>query len=787
MNPTGQLCFSLLQVCKSLKQIKQVHALIFKSGLDSDPFIAGKLILSCAVSVPNSLDHARGIFRHLPDPDVFTYNTLARGISESSDTPQDAFHVFVEMRRRALAPDSFSFAFVLKSAANLKDLVAGIQLHCQALACGFSSHLFVGTTLTSMYGECGYVDCARKMFDEIPQPNVVAWNALLTACLRCQDVSQGERVFDRMPYWDLTSWNVMLAGYAKAGKIELARELFSKMPVKDDVSWSTIIVGFVQTGHFMEAFDFFRDLKRERVRMVNEVSLTGVLSACAQAGALEFGKVIHAFVEKAGLNWIVSVNNALLDTYSKCGNMSMASLVFNRMMPETRSVVSWTVMMAGLAMHGYGKEALHLFSNMEESGIQPDEITFISLLYACSHAGLVKEGLEYFDKMVNVHGIEPAMEHYGCIVDLYGRSGSLQKAYDFILRMPIDPSAVIWRTLLGACSVHGNTSLAEQVKFRLNELEPFDPGDHVLLSNVYATSGKWNDVVSVRRSMSSQRIKKPPGWSMIEVDKTVYTFLAGEARNEITERAYVKLKEIMARIKVDGGYAPETTSVMYDIEDEEKEDAVCKHSEKLAVAFGMIDLCEGKSLRVVKNLRICRDCHSVMCVISRVYGVEIVVRDRSRFHTFKDGLCSCGDDPKKVEHLMDLEGAKGRLRLFRAELTEEGSFDSAVAGYVVSKMSGEGKLVCVTSASGYIASWVVKLLLLHSYSVNATIRHLNDPKKVEHLMDLEGAKGRLKLFRAELTEEGSFDSAVAGRVGVFHTVSPGFLLSHDPRVYVIIR
>ncbi|KAK7852426.1 pentatricopeptide repeat-containing protein, partial [Quercus suber] len=544
---TEQLCLSLLHKCKTLKIVKQIHAITCKTGLDTDRIVAGKLLLHCAVSISDALDYARRLFHHFPDPDVFMFNSIIRGFAESN-TPRNSLVAFVEMRRRACVLDSFSFAFVLKGAAN--------------------------------YG-----------------------------CLR--------------------------------GELELAKEVFLEMPVKDDVSWSSMIAGFAQNGCFDEAFGFFRKLLWVGMRP-NEVSLTGVLSACAQAGAFEFGKILQGFLEKAGFLWMISVNNALMDTYCKCGNVGMARLVFERML-ENKSIVSWTTMIAGLAMHGNGEEAIQLFHDMEASGIRPDGVTFISILYACSHAGLIEQGCKYFSKMKDVYGIEPVIEHYGCMVDLYGRAGKLQKVYDFVCQMPISPTAIIWRTLLGACSIHGNVKLGEQVKERLSELEPSDSGDHVLLSNIYAIAGKWKDVATVRRSMTDQKIKKTPGWSMIEVDKIMYTFVAGGKQDKITEEAYEKLREIISKLRIEGGYVPEVGSVLHDIEEEEKEDSVSRHSEKLALAFGMARLCEGRVIRIVKNLRVCRDCHAVMKLISRVYRLEILVRDRSRFHSFRDGSCSCRD------------------------------------------------------------------------------------------------------------------------------------------------
>ncbi|XP_009773472.1 pentatricopeptide repeat-containing protein At1g74630 [Nicotiana sylvestris] len=642
MNSAAEnLCLSLLSNCRTLRNLKQIHAFVYKSGLETDPLIAGKILLLSAVQISDAIDYARRLFIHNPNPDVFMYNTLIRGESES-DSPNNSVSSFVRMLRESYSPpDSFSFAFALKAAANLQGLKTGFQLHCQAMVRGLDTHLFVGTTLVSIYGECGYVKFARKVFDEMNEPNVVAWNAIITAYFRGNDLSGADRMFGLIPGRDLTTWNVMLAGHTKAGDLERAKGLFLQMASRDDVSWSTMIVGFAHNGCFDEALQVFRELVGSGNRP-NEVSLTGVLSACAQAGAFEFGKVLHAFIEKMGFVWISSVNNALLDTYSKCGYVLMARLVFERM-PGKKSIVSWTSMIAGLAMQGYGEEAIKLFHEMEESGTRPDDITFISVLYACSHAGLLERGHEIFSKMTGIYNIEPTIEHYGCMVDLYGRAGQLHKAYNFVVQMPVPPNAIIWRTLLGACSFFGDIELAEQVKERLSELDPDNSGDHVLLSNIYAVAGKWKDVDTVRRLMAEKNMKKTPGWSMIEVDKVMYSFVAGDKLNDITEEAYNKLTEITLKLKAEGGYVPEVGSVLHDIEEEEKEDTLSKHSEKLAVAFGMARLCKGSTIRIVKNLRVCKDCHSFMKSISKVYKLDIVVRDRSRFHSFKEGSCSCRD------------------------------------------------------------------------------------------------------------------------------------------------
>ncbi|KAM6579910.1 hypothetical protein CsatA_003684 [Cannabis sativa] len=643
---------SLLTKSKTLKTTKQLHSFLYKNALQNHPLLFSKLLLHCAITITGNgsgeeqpLHYARRLLSHSSPnpPDAFMYNTLIRGLIDFS---QIAVNTFMEMRLKPLSSpiDSFTFVFLIKSAANLRCVRFGIQLHCQALIHGLDTHLFVGTTLVSLYSECEVLNFAKKVFDEMSEPNVVAWNAFLNGCFKCGDLRSGEEFFEMMPIRNLSSWDILLKGYVKLGEIELAKITFLRMSVKDDVSWSTMIVGFAQNGCFDEAFGFFREIHKLRLKP-NEASLSGVLSASAQAGTFEFAKVVHCLIEKSGFVWMVSVCNALLDTYSKCGDLGMARLVFERMLEKKKSVVSWTSMIASLAMHGYGVEAIELFHKMENCVIKPDGVSFISVLYACSHAGLIEEGCRYFS-MMRDFDIEPTIEHYGCMVDLYGRAGKLEKAYEFACEMPISPNDIIWRTLLGACSLHGNVKLAEQIKKRLSrfDLDNSSSADHVLLSNVYASLGKWEDVASVRRSASEQKIKKAPGWSMIEVEKLVYRFVADQKQDEIVKEAYEKLREIMLRLKVEGGYVPKIGNVLHDVEEEEKEDSVSRHSEKLAVAFGIARLREGNVvLRIVKNLRICRDCHVAMKLISKVYGLEIVVRDRSRFHSFKDGSCSCKD------------------------------------------------------------------------------------------------------------------------------------------------
>lgn len=329
-----------------------------------------------------------------------------------------------------------------------------------------------------------------------------------------------------------------------------------------------------------------------------------------------------------------------MDLYAKTGNISEAQKVFDEM--KEKSVVSWTALIVGLAMNGFGNEAIDLFKKLERKQLTPSEITFVGVLYACSHCGMVDEGFTYFKRMKEEFGIEPRIEHHGCMVDLLGRSGRVQQAYDYILAMPLQPNAVIWRTLLGSCTIHGHSALAEVARAQLIQLEPKHSGDYVLLSNLYASERRWSDVSKVRETMLEQGIQKSPGHSLVELGNCVYQFVMGDTSHPESEDIYAKLIEIIKLLRLEG-YVPHVANVLADIEEEEKETALSYHSEKIAIAFMLINTPPGTPIRVVKNLRVCADCHIAIKLVSKVYKREIVVRDRSRFHHFKDGSCSCKD------------------------------------------------------------------------------------------------------------------------------------------------
>lgn len=334
------------------------------------------------------------------------------------------------------------------------------------------------------------------------------------------------------------------------------------------------------------------------------------------------------------------VGTSLVDMYCKCGRVGMARKVFDRM--KVKNVKSWTAMIAGYGMHGQAKEALEVFYGMNHAGVKPNYITLVSVLAACSHAGLVDEGWFWFRAMKGRFSIEAGIEHYGCMVDLLGRAGLLSRAYDLIKEMKVQPDFVVWGSLLAACRMHNNVELGEISARKLFELDPNNCGYYVLLSNIYADARRWEDVKRMRMYMKNHGLAKPPGFSLVEVKGGVHVFLVGDTEHPECKKIYAYLEELSVKLQ-EAGYIPNMTAVVHDVDEEEKGMILRVHSEKLAVAFGILNSVPGTTIHVIKNLRICMDCHTTIKLISKIVEREIVVRDCKRFHHFRDGVCSCGD------------------------------------------------------------------------------------------------------------------------------------------------
>lgn len=408
-----------------------------------------------------------------------------------------------------------------------------------------------------------------------------------------------------------------------------------------------MIDGFADDGRPVEAIGLFERMLDSGVQP-NDATVISVLRACVDAGALEAGRKVHRLVEREqglGLNTKAHVRTALVDMYAKCGCIDTAADVFDK--TANKDVFIWTAMIAGFGSHGRCTDAVALFDRMEEEyGLKPDQKTMTAILSACRNVGWVDRGLAYFKCMSEKYQVKPTIQHYGCVVGLLGRSGQLDEAEEFIRGMPIKPDAVVWRTLLWACKFHGDNDraqrLMEHMKLRRIDTGFSDSSTHVLFANVLASARKWEEKGRVRRLMSQKGLKKPPGTSRIELNGSVHEFSAGDSSHAEAGKIYEKLDEIEEGLRGER-YEPKLEDVMLEIGEEEKAHQLGHHSERLAVAFGLIGSGPGAQIRIVKNLRSCEDCHAVMKLVSKMYQREIIVRDRVRFHHFKDGECSCRD------------------------------------------------------------------------------------------------------------------------------------------------
>ncbi|XP_027072964.2 putative pentatricopeptide repeat-containing protein At3g08820 [Coffea arabica] len=666
---------ALFQGFNSLNQLKHIHGRLLRSGLNQNNYLLNMLLISTfKFSSPN---YAERIFYQTQAPNIFLWNTMIRGLV-SKDCFDQAVEFFYSMREEGFLPNNFTFPFLLKACTRLLDMELGSKLHTLVVKGGFDYDVFVKTGLVCLYAKCGGLKDAEKVFDDIPEKNVVSWTAIisgyiefgrfreaidmfwrslttglrpdsftlvrvLSACIQLGDLSAGELIHK---YWAESGMgrNVFVSTslvdmYSKLGSMEMARAVFDEMPEKDIVSWSSMIQGYAANGLPRDALDLFYQMHRENLRP-DCYAMVGVLSACARLGALDVGEWASRLM---GTNDFFSnpvMGTALIDMYAKCGKIVSAWEVFLQM--KKKDLVVWNAMISGLSMGGHVGSAFSCFALLEKNGLRPDGNTFLSLLCGCSHAGLVADGRRYFYSMDSIYSIYPTIEHCGCMVDLLGRAGLLDEAHSLILNMPMKANTVVWGALLSGCRLHRDTQLAEHVLKQLIELEPWNSGNYVLLSNIYSANHKWADSEKIRALMNGKGIQKVPAYSWIELDGVVHEFLVGDTSHPMLDKIYAKLGELDKKLRA-AGYVPITDFVLFDVEEEEKEYVLGYHSEKLALAFGLISTRPNDVIRITKNLRICGDCHMAFKLISKITGREIIVRDTNRFHCFIDGSCSCND------------------------------------------------------------------------------------------------------------------------------------------------
>lgn len=568
--------------------------------------------------------------------------------------------------------------YLLQLCARNGSIELGRRCHGLVIQSGLLTDTLTSNILINLYSKCGHVDSARRIFDRIPIRSIVSWNTMIAAHTHHGQETDAIKLFMQMHHGgtspseftissalcacavrsalveskQLHALSIKLAMdsnvfvgtavldvYAKCNLIDDAYLVFHTMPEKSLVTWSSMVAGYVQNNLHEEALTLFRGAQRMGVELT-KFTLSASLSACASLAATIEGIQLHAVLVRTGFQSNLFVATSLIDVYSKCGRIKEAYMVFANL--EEKTIILWNAMIAGLSRHARCLEAMILFEKMQQIGIHPNEVTYVSILSACAHVGSVDEGRHYFDLLMKDINVQPNVLHYSCMVDVLGRAGLIYEARELIDTMPFDATASMWGSLLGSCRIHGDVRLAKVAANHLFELEPNNAGNHVLLSNVYASNNQWEQVAMARKFLKDSGAKKEMGKSWIELRGKVNIFVVGDGSHPKITEIYAKLDDLGNELKK-FGYKSETQYVLHDVCVEQKEELLRHHSEKLALAFGLISLPSCIPIRINKNLRICGDCHTVMNLASRITGREIIVRDTNRFHHFKDGSCSCAD------------------------------------------------------------------------------------------------------------------------------------------------
>ncbi|CAM6129666.1 unnamed protein product [Calypogeia fissa] len=668
----------VLNACAGLRSFDdgiRVHERIKQVGCEKDVYVGNSLVDMYAKC--GSVDNSWKVFNKMDTRDVVCWNSMIQGLVKCGQD-QKALDLFQRMQREGIAPVPVTFVAVLNACASAGALDEGRRVHQQLSERGFQSDPFVGSSLVDMYAKCGSIKDAWNVFNKMPEKRVVTWNTLIWGHVKCGKGNKALELFQQMQEEGLKPNPVTFVGalnacasvleleegkslhqqiiqegfesdvivgnslvdmYSKCGALEDALIVFDKMPTRDVFAWSAITLGHVKHGQGQKALELSQRMRREGVKP-DSIMFVGMLNACSSVVALEEGKLVHEQIIQSGCESDLYVASSLVDMYAKCGSLDDAIRVFNKM--PTHNNVSWSVMLAAFAMHGHATEALIHFQRMCDESAGVDRVTFVSLLSACCHGGLVDEGLHYFKSMTDFYSIFPAVEHYSCIVDLLGRAGRLHEAEDLINMMPCEGNATVWTTLLGACRVHGNVQMGGYLAERVLELDPWNAAGYVLLSNLYASAGNWDGSEKLQKQRLERGVTKQPGLTWIEVNNEVHSFRVDEQEHPQIEEIHAELDRL-SRLMKEAGYVPDTKFVLHDVEDEEKISRLCHHSEKLAIAFGIISTPPGTPIRIFKNLRVCGDCHSATKFIGKIAGRTIIVRDANRFHHFQDGECSCRD------------------------------------------------------------------------------------------------------------------------------------------------
>ncbi|RDX97356.1 Pentatricopeptide repeat-containing protein, partial [Mucuna pruriens] len=639
---------------KSLKCGKTIHAqLVIRNQTSKDSDITQINSLINIYSKCDQLEYARKLFDRMPQRNVVSWSVLMVGYLHKGEMLEvlGLFRSLVSLD--SACPNEYIFTIVLSCCADSGRVQEGEQCHGYLLKSGLLLHQYVKNALVHMYSRCFYVDSALRILDTVPGNDVFSYNSILSALVesgcRGEAAEVLKRMVDECVSWDSVTYvsvlglcgkirnlqlglqihaQLLKAGlvfdvfvsstlidmYGKCGEVLNARKHFASMQDRNVVAWTAILTAYLQNGHFEETLNLFTRMELENTHP-NEFTFAVLLNACASLVALGYGDVLHGRIVKSGFKNHLIVGNALVNMYSKSGNIDSSYSVFSNMM--YRDVITWNAMICGYSHHGLGKEALLVFQDMMSGGECPNYVTFIGILSACAHLALVQEGFHYFNQLMKKFNIEPGLEHYTCMVALLSRAGLLDEAENFMKTTHIKWDVVAWRTLLNACHVHRNHGLGKRIAEAVIQMDPHDVGTYTLLSNMYARARKWDGVVKIRKLMRERNIKKEPGASWLDIRNDIHVFVSEGSNHPECAKIYEKVQELLALIKP-LGYVPDVGAVLHDVQDEQKEGYLSHHSEKLALAYGLMKIPPPGPIRIIKNLRMCADCHIAVKFISKV-------------------------------------------------------------------------------------------------------------------------------------------------------------------------
>ncbi|XP_021299765.1 pentatricopeptide repeat-containing protein At2g41080 isoform X1 [Herrania umbratica] len=592
--------------------------------------------------------------------------------------PQNSLSLGKQLHSLVITSGSSKDRFISNHLLNMYSKFGNLRTAVSLYGVMVRKNIMSCNILINGHVQVGNLEGARKLFGEMPRRNLATWNAMVGGFIEFEFNEEGLNLFREMHFlgfmpddftlstvlrgcaglkallegrqvhcyvmkcgfeFHLVVGNSLAHMYMKSGRLGEGERVMKSLPIQNVVAWNTLIAGNAHNGYSESVLNLYCMMKMAGVRP-DKITFVSVISSCSELATLGQGQQIHVDVVKTGASSVVGVISSLISMYSRCGCLGDSIKVFLEC--EEADLVVWSSMIAAYGFHGRGVEAVELFEQIEQEELGPNDVTFLSLLYACSHCGFKDKGLEFFNLMTEKYGVKPRLEHYTCIVDLLGRFGCLDEAEAMIRSIPVKADAIIWKTLLSACKIHKNADMARRIAEEVLKLDPEDSASYVLLSNIHASAERWQDVSEVRKAMRNKGVKKEPGISWLEIKNQVHQFSMGDKSHPESEEIDIYLKELTAEMKLHG-YVPDTGSVLHDMANEEKEYNLTHHSEKMAIAFALKNTPAGAPIRVMKNLRVCSDCHVAIKIISEIKNREIIVRDASRFHHFKNGKCSCSD------------------------------------------------------------------------------------------------------------------------------------------------